>query len=198
MRSRGRTRRRRSRLRRLFDLVLALAILGLLAVLAVRIDPREVVRNAGVPVVNDGDSLSFGTERLRLRGIDAPELSQTCRRAGADYACGREARSALAGLVDGRPVDCEGDEHDRYGRLLAVCTVEGLELNRAMVAFGWAVAYGSFEAEEAAARAAGAGLWAGSFDRPRDWRSAHGGMAEVEHVAGWRFASWLRALLRLH
>jgi endonuclease YncB( thermonuclease family) len=58
------------------------------------------------------------------------------------------------------------------------------------------VAYGDFEAEEGLARRNRAGLWAGKFDRPGDWRARHGGMAEAEHDSIGRILDWLRQILR--
>ncbi len=187
----------RSRWRWLVDAVLTVAIIGLLILLSARLDRVERRGIEGRATVNDGDSLTLGSERIRLRGIDAPEFTQTCRRQGADYPCGRRARDALAGLIGGKPVACAGWERDRYGRLLAACTAGGKDLNRALVEAGWAVAYGEFEAEERIARQNGAGLWAGSFDPPRVWRDRHGGMAETEHGATGRIINWLRAILRI-
>ena len=184
----------RSRWRRLWDWLLTLAILGLLVLLAARLDRTETRNLDGRVTVNDGDSLTLGTERIRLRGVDAPEFGQTCRKDGADYPCGRRARERLVALIAGRPVSCSGWERDKYDRLLASCTVGGADLNRRLVETGWALGYGDYAAEESAARRTGAGLWAGSFERPRDWRETHGGMVESEHAAG--FLDWLRRMLR--
>ena len=185
-------------LRRVLDIFLTVAILGLLILLAARLDRTETRRPQGGAVVNDGDSITLGVERIRLLGIDAPEYDQSCRKNGADYPCGRTARETLKALIAGKPVSCAGWERDRYGRLLATCTANGRELNREMLESGWAIAYGDFESEEAMARKNGAGLWAGSFDRPRDWRSQHGGMAEAEHGAYQRVWNWLREIFRFH
>jgi endonuclease YncB( thermonuclease family) len=176
--------------------LLTFAIFGLLILLAVRLDPTETHSLEGRVTVNDGDSITLGTERIRLRGIDAPEFDQTCRKGGADYPCGRRARESLSALVGGRPVSCSGWERDKYDRLLATCTAGGSDLNRGQVEAGWAVAYGGYEAEEGAARRKGAGLWGGSFERPRDWRATHGGMAESEHATPGRILNWLRQMLR--
>lgn len=186
----------RSPWRRLWDWSLTIAILGLLAVLAARLDRTETKSLEGRVVVNDGDSLTLGAERIRLRGIDAPEFEQTCRKNGADYPCGRQARQALVGLIGGRPVSCSGWQRDKYDRLLATCTAGGRELNRSQVEAGWAVAYGGYEAEEFAARRSGVGLWAGSFERPGDWREMHGGMAESEHANWGAVVNWLRQTFR--
>lgn len=177
--------------RRLLDLALAAAILGVMALLVARgfSPPAETVR--GAARVADGDSLAIGGGRIRLKGIDAPELAQTCRRGGEEWPCGRNARDRLAQLAAGRTVSCEGKGHDRYGRLLARCAVDGLDLGRAMVEEGWAVAFGGYEAAEAAARSAGRGLWSGSFERPQDWRRIHGAAGEEAHGD---FSDWLRGI----
>lgn len=188
--------RPRSLWRRFLDLALATAILALLGLLAARLDRVETRRSEGQPVVNDGDTITLAGERIRLRGLDAPELGQTCNAGGKNYPCGRSSRDTLVRLIDRRPVACEGWERDRFRRLLAVCRVDGANINAAMVESGWAVAYGDFETEEARARAAGAGLWAGSFERPREWRDSHGGMAEIEHGSFGLMANWLREMLR--
>jgi endonuclease YncB( thermonuclease family) len=182
------------------DLLLALVILGLIAVIAARLDKVEVLRSSGSAKVNDGDTITIKGERIRLRGIDAPELGQTCSLAGADYHCGQEAREALRRLIGGRSVECEGWERDKYGRLLASCRAGAVELNKALVEQGWALAFGDFQAEELAARRAARGLWAGDFDRPRQWRDAHGGTTEANHNARaggpswlWRLVGWERS-----
>ncbi len=135
------------------DLVLMMLLFAALAALAVRLDARQTQERQGVPTVADGDSLTLAGQRVRLRGIDAPEYGQTCRRAGADYPCGKLARQALVQAIAGQPVSCSGSRHDRYGRLLGDCRAGDVDLNRAMVASGWAVAYGDFTAEERAALA---------------------------------------------
>jgi len=188
--------RSRGVLRRILDIVLTVAILGVLILVAARLGSSDHLRLEGQVRVTDGDSIVLDNERIRLRGIDAPELNQTCGKDGASYPCGRMARDELVGLTNGKPVTCQGSERDRYGRLLAVCLAGGVEINRRLVRSGWAVAYGDFEGEEDAARQAGLGLWASSFDRPHDWRSKHGGMAESEHASLRGLFNWLRHLLR--
>lgn len=189
--------RPRSFWRRFFDYALAAAILGLLILLSARLNRVETRSAEGRATINDGDSITLGAERIRLRGIDAPEYDQICRKDGADYPCGRRARDALVRTIGGQTVVCSGWQRDRYDRLLAACSANGRDLNRLQVEGGWAVAYGEFEAEERAARQSGAGLWGGTFDRPRDWRDQHGDMADVEHGATTRILGWLRQILGL-
>ncbi|GLQ77331.1 nuclease [Mesorhizobium huakuii] len=181
-RQRYATPRPRSLWRKLLDYGLAIIILGLLILLAARLDRVETRQTQGAAIINDGDSITLGTERVRLRGIDAPEYTQTCRKNGADYACGTLARQSLVRLIAGRPVTCSGWQRDRYGRLLGDCRAGGTDLNRTQVEAGWAVAFGDFESEEATARAAKVGIWAGTFDQPQDWRdSHHGEVVERKH-----------------
>lgn len=123
----------------------------------------------------DGDSLYVGSDEVRLKGIDAPEGRQTCQRDGANWNCGNEARETLKRLVAGAIIQCDVSERDQHGRLLAYCKAAGKDLNAGMVASGMAVAYGGgYSKEEAEARAAKRGLWGSEFQRPRDWRDAHG------------------------
>lgn len=187
-------RARRGPLRRLGDLLLAIVILGLLALLAARLDLVPASKPSGRATVADGDSLVIAGERIRLVGIDAPELGQSCAGRAGDYPCGKVARQALVDLIGGRTVDCSGWRRDRYGRLLASCAAGGIELNRRMVESGWAVAYGGFEEEEAAARVGGVGLWQGPFERPRAWRDAHGDAAEGGHDLLSALGDWIRGL----
>jgi endonuclease YncB( thermonuclease family) len=196
----GRYRRRyasspRSLFRKLLDYALTIAILGLLILVSARLDRVGTRQTTGDAVINDGDSLTLGgTERVRLRGIDAPEFNQVCNKDGATYPCGRRSREALVRLTRGRMVSCTGWERDRYGRLLGNCVAAGTDLNRVQVEAGWAVAYGDYFDEQEQARAKKLGLWAGSFDRPRDWRDSHGEMIESEHDLRGKVLNWLRQI----
>ncbi|MEQ8589651.1 MAG: thermonuclease family protein [Roseitalea porphyridii] len=163
-----------------------------MAFAAAWIEQWPAERFAGPVRVIDGDSLAMGERRLRLKGIDAPELDQRCRREGLEYACGMEARSRLRALVGGDTVSCAVEGVDRYGRDLVRCKAGGRDLNRMMVRSGHAVSFGDYGDEEAVARQQATGLWAGDFDLPKEWRAVHGGLGEDVHGG---FAA-LRALLR--
>lgn len=130
---------------------------------------------AGAARVIDGDTLEVAGQVVRLDGIDAPESGQRCRDgAGRDWPCGRDAARALAGWAAGG-VRCAGSARDDYGRLIAVCAGAGGEINARLVRDGWALAFRRYSlryvAEEDAARSAGAGIWAGSFTAPWDFRA---------------------------
>ena len=129
---------------------------------------------SGQVYVVDGDSIKFGNTRVRLFGIDAPEIKQTCDIAGRSWNCGIEARRALVRAIDKYSVSCVEKDRDRYGRVVAVCLADGVNLNSFMVSEGWALAYRrysrDYEHEESTARAGKLGLWQGRFTPPWDWR----------------------------
>jgi endonuclease YncB( thermonuclease family) len=184
----------RGPVRRFLDYALAAAILALLILVTARLDRVSTRNVTGEAVINDGDTITLKGERIRLRGIDAPEYHQTCEKGGATYACGRAAREALARLAGSGAIECSGWERDRYDRLLAVCRSGAVDLNRRLVEDGWAIAYGDYADAEQSARERHVGLWAGTFERPRDWRVEHGDMAESEHDLFGLIVNWLAAI----
>lgn len=123
----------------------------------------------------DGDSLRVGGHEVRLKGIDAPEGRQTCRKNGAPWRCGDAARDALGRMIGRESITCSVSERDRFGRLLATCRIGDRNLNAAMVAAGMAVAYGSYEREQAAAKTERRGIWDAEFQMPRQWRDENNG-----------------------
>ncbi|TIX88877.1 thermonuclease family protein [Rhizobium sp. P44RR-XXIV] len=166
---------------RLFrDGAVTFALLAILAFLALKLNNRPELVQTGRFYAIDGDTLSAHGERLRLKGIDAPEYRQRCRRDGADWACGEEARKALVTIIKIGAPECRGRDRDRYGRLLVTCVVGDLDINAAMVRNGMALSYGGYAAEERMARQAKAGVWAGDFERPSDYRREE----RLEHSAG--------------
>ena len=129
----------------------------------------------GKPRVVDGDTIHIGKTKIRLHGIDAPEMKQTCRTSkGKEQMCGQLAKQALEWLVKGQEVTCEGDKRDRYKRLLAVCFVGPLNINQQMVTDGWALAYRKYSMDyvraETFAKSRREGLWRGEFAPPWEWR----------------------------
>jgi endonuclease YncB( thermonuclease family) len=159
--------RRRFRSSGLASLIAALALAGG-AGLVLKPNGRTL---EGRAQVTDGDTVRIGDARIRLKGIDAPEMEQRCSRSGRSYACGETARRTLIDLVSGETIRCRAAGRDRYQRILARCTVNGKDIGTQMVESGWAVSYGrDYDAEEARARSRAAGLWEGEFERPQDWR----------------------------
>lgn len=130
----------------------------------------------GLAIAGDGDSMTVAGQRIRLIGIDAPEFDQTCTRQGMAWACGTASAEHLSRLVNGRIVQCQRVGTDQYDRTLARCTVGETDINRHMVASGYAVAFRKYSddyvAAEESAKAAKRGLWAGSFEMPGEVRAA--------------------------
>ena len=134
--------------------------------------------------VIDADTFDIGAPSyVRLVGIDAAETEQTCTAGdGRTVACGALATEGVRALYEGRPAVCAVTGYDRYDRALAVCTVEGQEVNARLVELGLARAYrgnGTYAAEEDAARAAARGLWAYDMQDPADWRARKREAAEA-------------------
>jgi len=176
------------------DWTLFLGIIGLSLLVIAKLDQREQTVVSGAFFVIDGDTLSIDGRRLRLAGIDAPELSQTCERRGGMWDCGREARRVLAGLRgDAGATRCSGNRMDRYQRLLVYCQNGPLDINAEMVLRGMAVAYGDFAAQERAAKAGRIGIWSGPVERPQDWRQRQGIIDDGALRPTWRDAAlgWL-------
>jgi endonuclease YncB( thermonuclease family) len=129
----------------------------------------------GVPKIHDGDQVVIGSSRIRLRGIDAPSVDQLClNHAGERWTCGVAARDELIHHTDKKSWTCHVERTDRRGRNVAKCEVDGEDIQKWLVASGWALAYvrltHDYEADEKAAREAKAGMWQGAFIAPWDWR----------------------------
>ena len=134
----------------------------------------EHIRLSGKARVTDGDTIRFGETRVRFFGIDAPEIKQKCVFNDKTWNCGIEARIALVKMIAEQEVSCEKKDKDRYGRIVAVCKVGGVNLNALMVREGWALAYRKYSRdyvdEELIAKDGKTGLWKGTFKRPWEWR----------------------------
>lgn len=130
----------------------------------------------GVASVIDGDTIEIHGQRIRLFGIDAPEGSQFCVRPnGERWRCAQQSSLALAERIGLATVRCEPRDIDRYRRVVAVCFKGNEDLNRWMVANGWAVAYRRYSVDyvidEDAARRKRINMWSGDFEMPWDWRA---------------------------
>jgi len=176
----------------------ASALLAGLAALALAPAEAVAAEIAGRPIVIDGDSLELGGRRVRLHGIDAPELDQTCAWPDREVPCGENARTALLDLLAGAEIVCQPVGEIVQGEAVAVCFADGVDLGRDMVDAGWALVdrrrSTAYVAVEDAARAAARGLWRGEFVPPWEWRGARQGAGadaaltlEIEGTAGTTF-----------
>jgi endonuclease YncB( thermonuclease family) len=128
----------------------------------------------------DGDTLRSGDIEVRLYGVDAPELGQTCSGTdGKPWPCGREAQKHLKALIGRNAVDCEPRAGDKFKRIVAVCRTSKVpDLGEALVREGLAVNFGGraegpYADAEIEAQAAKRGIWRGDFERPSGWREQH-------------------------
>ena len=124
----------------------------------------------------DGDTLVLNDRQVRLAGIDAPELDQSCQRDGQSWACGEEAKRQLDSMIAGQTVYCQGEGVDQYGRFLGTCSANRMNLNASMVEYGWATAFRAYSddylAQEHRARSTKAGIWRSEFALPEQHRIA--------------------------
>src|ERR1700730_4730214 len=129
----------------------------------------------GIPKIRDGDQLVIGNTRIRLGGIDAPSSDQLClNNNGERWTCGVAARDELIKHAGNKSWTCHTRTTDRRGRIVARCEVDGEDIQKWIVANGWALSYArvshDYDDDEKAAREAKAGMWQGAFIAPWDWR----------------------------
>ncbi len=121
--------------------------------------------------VADGDTITVdiaGTrERVRLLGIDAPEVAGTTECFGNEAS--QYARGILTGTSVGLVADPTQDDRDRYGRLLRyVILPDGTDFDAQLIAQGYALEYtyakpyqrqSAYRAAESVATTTDRGLW---------------------------------------
>lgn len=125
--------------------------------------------NADYPevAVVDGGTLRLRDAVIRLQGVHAPARGQVCPAPGGSLDCGAAAIRQLAALVRGHSVACHLAGRNAAGFPQARCEAAGAELNRALIASGWARADAAdLQAEEATARQRRAGLWRDGGEAP--------------------------------
>lgn len=142
---------------------IALIVLACLASVSSAIAETRVI---------DGDTLEISGTIYRLNGIDAPEQGQNC----GSWKCGAEATDALVDIVKGQSVTCDPISRDGYGRVIATCFANGTDIGADLVDKGLAWAFvkysDAYVSEERAARRRAAGIWAGRFTAPWEYRQA--------------------------
>lgn len=125
----------------------------------------SITAEARKVAVIDGDTLRVADSVIRLQGLEAPPRGKLCQRAnGSSFDCGAAAVDALANLVRGRAVTCHIGTRDSHGFTQAMCDAGDTNLNRQLVADGWARARAdapAFGDEESRARSEQRGLWRG-------------------------------------
>ncbi|MEL6888022.1 MAG: thermonuclease family protein [Pseudomonadota bacterium] len=117
----------------------------------------------GPVIVIDADTIEVAGTRVRLHAIDAPELDQTCEtELGPAFDFGAWVTAQVRARFEGRVARCAARDTDRYGRIVATCDVDGVDMGREIVAQGWAFAYRrygmDYDLDEKAAFVADRGL----------------------------------------
>ena len=120
--------------------------------------------------IHDGDTITILQDKqqikVRLFGIDAPELKQSY---------GKKSKQFLANLIAGEVVEVEENGKDRYKRIIGTIYLNGADINAQMVANGYAWAYRKFSkkytAQESKAKKQRLGLWRDKEPTPPwEWR----------------------------
>ena len=137
----------------------------------------------GFAKVIDGDTIIIDKIKIRLLGIDAPELDQHCKKPwiqfifitlNQKYNCGLVAKEKLDKITSKNKIKCQGEKYDRYKRLIAICYKKKVDLNNWMVKNGLALNYTKYSKKyiisEIQAKREKLGLWKGQFDKPWEWR----------------------------
>ena len=141
---------------------------------------------SGIPKVVDGDTVHIDNYKLRLEGIDAPEMRQQCKKESfkisfligftfyKDYSCGRVSKEKLINKINTSEIKCISSSKDRYKRYIATCFKGKINLNQWMVRNGFAIAYRRYSKkyvpDEVFAKENKLGLWQGKFMEPEKWR----------------------------
>ena len=122
---------------------LAISIGGLIAVTAIQWtsdDASAATLECSSAQVLDGDTFDCGSTRIRLHGIDAPELEGHCR-PGRDCAPGDSYASTehLRAVIGSETLQCRQIDTDLYGRMVARCTTGETDLSCAQLEGGYAI-----------------------------------------------------------
>ena len=149
------------------------ASLALTAPLSVAVaDDLPVYR--GSADVTGPAMLSLDGKRILLYGVDAPVRGQPCYAGSKTWDCATASAKTLLNLVGDQPIVCQQRRIDQFGRVFAVCKASEVDINRALVEAGMAVALPKettdYVAAEVEAKAKGIGVWRGPFTAPADYR----------------------------
>ncbi len=130
----------------------------------------------GKAKIIDGDTIHIEKNKIRLHGIDAPEIDQTCAIKDKVWNCGIESSLELKKLILDNNISCVVSDIDKYNRYIAECFINNKNINKLMVRNGWAIAYRYYSLEfvedEKLAEKDKNGLWQGKFQEPYLYRKS--------------------------
>ncbi|MES2904565.1 MAG: thermonuclease family protein [Pseudomonadota bacterium] len=97
------------------------------------------------PRIVDGDSIRCGKLRLRLLGIDAPEMGKCPRQRVCVQGSGSASKASLARAVRLGTVRYRSIKLDRYGRTIAVVHAGSVNLSCYQIRAGQAAYVGKWD-----------------------------------------------------
>ncbi len=141
----------------------------------------------GVSRTLSGDTLTLSGRIVKLYGVAAPDISQTCAdSSGRGYKCGQQSVSWLSGWLADNAVKCHILAEDERGVLTGVCMLGPYDIGAALINAGWAVAdirktqvYLPYQNQAVSNKR---GLWSGEFYMPWDWQKIQSRKANVKVI----------------
>lgn len=167
----------------MYRIIAAVMLLCLSTIPAFAKEPVRTIEGL-VTKVSDGDTIQvtdqLGTKvKVRFYGMDAPETEKSNKKTGKvskpGQPYGEEAFQALQQKLKRQKVRLDVMDIDRYGRTVSIVWLGNRNINREMVAEGWAWAYrqyldrahaSEYISAEDQARKAGKGLWQQNNPQP--------------------------------
>lgn len=130
---------------------------------------------SGKAFIIDGDTLKINDTKIRLVGVDAPEISQKCKTHGHIENCGEIVKLRLVQVTSNEDTICYSHGKDFYGRVLAECYINDININKWLLREGLAVYYynkdfKNYKILETLAKQEKIGLWDSEFQNPKDYR----------------------------
>ncbi|MBE6454085.1 MAG: thermonuclease family protein [Alphaproteobacteria bacterium] len=150
-------------------------------------NPLQYPAISSVSRVVSGDTLTLGNQIVKLYGVAAPDISQTCAdSSGRGYRCGQQSVSWLSGWLADNTIKCHILAKDDRGVLIGVCMLGPYDIGAALINSGWAVAdirqtqiYLPYQNQALSNRR---GLWQGEFYMPWDWQKIQNRKANVKVI----------------
>ncbi len=139
-------------------------------------------RLVGFVQAESGDELTIAERaglrgsKIKLWGIDAPEMAQICRtKRGIEYNCGEFSKNALTTFTKDKQVLCTVLFTTVQRVQVARCQMANVDVAGAMIAAGWAFAAphvtSNYDRIQSKAQARKLGMWAGRVEPPWNFRS---------------------------
>jgi endonuclease YncB( thermonuclease family) len=98
--------------------------------------PYLPIKIKGNVYVVDGDTFHMNGQKIRIWGIDAVELHQTCLKSGMSYECGKSARLYLQSVIGKNvPVCTSKPKSTKETRTVASCQDLGREMVKKILVF---------------------------------------------------------------